>query len=311
MESIEDGFSSRRALVYGIGGGGDVVGALPTARLLELHGVDVILGGIAWEREPHDSGVGPRGLDEVRGMELVNDSVALAGAETRTEDGLVFTESLVADHLDRDVALIDISGGVEAVTHGVEEACGELGVDLVVGVDSGGDVLARGDEPGVRSPIADGFGLQTLDSLETDSALAVFGYGSDGELSREELDRGVERAARRGGLLGAWGLSSRVAGEMMELIEAVGRTEASRLPVEAAGGRLGEAVIRGGNRSVYLTPSSTVTYYFTPGSVRESSLVAGLVEGAGSVHEAHQALSGEGIVTELDVERGDVEGGER
>lgn len=45
METIEEAFKHERALVFGIGGSGDIVGSIPTARLLELHGVEVSIGG--------------------------------------------------------------------------------------------------------------------------------------------------------------------------------------------------------------------------------------------------------------------------
>ncbi|MBS7247079.1 MAG: DUF1152 domain-containing protein, partial [Candidatus Freyarchaeota archaeon] len=46
--------SAKKALVLGIGGGGDVLGAFPTGRYLELLGVEVILGGVGWERIVYD-----------------------------------------------------------------------------------------------------------------------------------------------------------------------------------------------------------------------------------------------------------------
>lgn len=101
---------------------------------------------------------------------------------------IVFTETVVARHYDTDTALIDISNGVDAVRRGLDAAAEQLGIDLVVGVDAGGDVLARGDEPGVRSPVIDGIGLVALDDLDTDACLGVFGYGSDDKLTHDELE---------------------------------------------------------------------------------------------------------------------------
>src|SRR4029079_13739220 len=69
--------SSERALLIGMGGGGDVVGALAITDLLD--GLDMggrpageaeerpdsrwVLGGVAWERSPIDPRPGPRSLD--------------------------------------------------------------------------------------------------------------------------------------------------------------------------------------------------------------------------------------------------------
>ena len=41
---------SSRALIIGVGGGGDIVGALATARFLEFFGMHFHLGGLPWER---------------------------------------------------------------------------------------------------------------------------------------------------------------------------------------------------------------------------------------------------------------------
>src|SRR6185369_6642100 len=60
--------SARRALVVGVGGGGDVVGALVTARFLEFCGVDFRLGGLSWERSVYDPLPGPRALEEVENV---------------------------------------------------------------------------------------------------------------------------------------------------------------------------------------------------------------------------------------------------
>ncbi|MSO40321.1 MAG: DUF1152 domain-containing protein [Solirubrobacterales bacterium] len=45
---------ARRALILGMGGGGDVVGALSTAELCRALEVETVLGSVAWERTPID-----------------------------------------------------------------------------------------------------------------------------------------------------------------------------------------------------------------------------------------------------------------
>jgi len=51
--------------VLGIGGGGDVVGALASALLCERLGTPAVLGGITWERRPIDPRPGPRSANEI------------------------------------------------------------------------------------------------------------------------------------------------------------------------------------------------------------------------------------------------------
>ncbi|HYA27816.1 MAG TPA: DUF1152 domain-containing protein, partial [Acidobacteriota bacterium] len=55
FQSLEDIIhASSRALVIGVGGGGDVVGALASARFLEFCGLEFVLGGLSWERNVYD-----------------------------------------------------------------------------------------------------------------------------------------------------------------------------------------------------------------------------------------------------------------
>ena len=45
---------SSNAVVIGVGGGGDVVGALAAARFIEFCGLPFTLGGLSWERFVYD-----------------------------------------------------------------------------------------------------------------------------------------------------------------------------------------------------------------------------------------------------------------
>lgn len=45
MDALENTFSYERALVYGIGDGGDVVDTIPTTKFLKDHGVEVTSAG--------------------------------------------------------------------------------------------------------------------------------------------------------------------------------------------------------------------------------------------------------------------------
>lgn len=302
MDSLESLFEKRRALVVGVGGCGDVVSTIPTARLLEGHGVDVVLGGVAWERIEVDPQPGPRHFDDIEGIDRLNGAVAIATGETRTHDGIEFAETQVARHYDDEVVLLDLGGGVKGVEDGLAEACAQLDIDLVVGTDAGGDVLAAGDEPGIKSPLTDALMLAVLSTIDVDASLGVFGYGSDGELTLDELAEAFARAAGRDGFLGAWGLTPRVRDELERLLDRV-TTDASRLPVEVARGELGDVSIRDGARSVELTPASVVTFYFDPVAVAATSDLDAHVRGTTSLVAAQESLAAAGYDTELDLER--------
>jgi len=147
--------SAERVLAVGIGGGGDVVGALAVAELARRLGTPCVVGGLSWERRPIDPGPGPRRIEEISGARRIDDATALATADTTGPGGFHFAESHMARHLGEPVLLLDPSGGPAAVARGLSAAARALDCDLIVLVDVGGDVLAHGDEPGLASPLAD------------------------------------------------------------------------------------------------------------------------------------------------------------
>lgn len=203
--SLEDLIrASSRALV--VGGGGDVVGALAAARFLEFCGLKFELGGLSWERYVFDPVPGPRKLCEVENVRVIHEYAWMANGDSRTTNGISFAEAKMAAVQGKEVLLLDISGGVEGAVHGLEAAMKELKTDLLLGLDVGGDSLAQGHEPGLRSPLADSIVLAAFAELEKRgwrTFWGVFGYGSDGELSVEEIELALGALASAGGLLGA------------------------------------------------------------------------------------------------------------
>ncbi len=296
---------SKRAILIGIGGGGDIVGTIPTARLLGMFNIECILGGLPWERSVYDPIPGPRTLDEIRNLNPLNDTVWFANRDTVTTTGVRFAETQIAEIYGIETLLVDITRGIEGVVEGLGKAMRAMDADLLIGIDVGGDSLAFGDEKGLASPLADSIMRASLAELEREFSivLGVFGYGSDGELSPQELERSLSVVAKGGGLLGAWGITPEVVRELEMVISKVG-TEASRIPVECAKGAIGETTIRGGTRKVILSPMSTLTFYFSPRVVYEEvSRPARVVSGSKSLDEANEALHSIGLFTELDLER--------
>lgn len=298
--------ASSRALVIGIGGGGDVAGALATARFLEFCGLPFVLGGLSWERRVFDPIPGPRILSEVENVQVLHQHVWMASGHSRTKSDVYFAESRMASFLGTEVLLVDISGGVKGVVEGLERAIEELKTDLLVGVDVGGDSLAEGAEPGLRSPLADSIMLAAfvdLDKRGHRTLWGVFGYGSDGELSVDEIEAALGKLAGAGGLLGAWSLTPKTATELEEAIKTV-PTEASAIPIQSFRGAMGESKIRGGIRSVKLTPLNALTFFISATKLFDTlSRPAQAVSGSSSLDGANDALHAIGIKTELDSER--------
>ena len=298
----------RRPLVIGMGGGGDVVGALATAEPARLYdGADPVLGGLTWERRPFDPVPGPRAATEITGAEELASGVLLAGPETRLRDReVVFAESRMADFLGQPTVLIDINGGPAAVAAGLAEAVDALKCDLMVLVDVGGDVIAHGDEPGLRSPLADAVMLAAGGRLSTSGQpvlLGIFGIGCDAELTPDEVLAQLARVAEAGGLCGARGLTGPVAERMEASMELVS-TEASAQAVRAFRGASGTSTIRGGTRTFELSPIAAMTFYLDVDiTINSAGRLARAVTDAGSLEEANDALNALGVSTELDYER--------
>jgi len=295
-----------RALVLGIGGGGDVVGALAAAESCRALGTEVVMGGVTWERRPIDPEPGPRSAAEiVDGRELA-EGVLLAGPRTRTRGGALFAESRMAELLGEPTVLVDPGVGPARVARGLERAGAELGVDLFVFVDVGGDVLAAGGEPGLASPLCDAVMLAAAARLQRSGAAvvgAVFGPGCDGELTIEELLGRLALLAAAGGLLAVEAMNA-AATEVVERAAASIPTEASAQAVRCARGEVGTTTIRSGRRTVHLTPFGATTIYMDPAlAVGSAAPLARAVDDARDLEEAQSRLSALGIHTELDYER--------
>ncbi|HKA56183.1 MAG TPA: DUF1152 domain-containing protein [Candidatus Binatia bacterium] len=297
---------SSRALVIGVGGGGDVVGALATARFLEFCGLSFRLGGLSWERFVYDPIPGPRSLVEIENARILHPHAWLVNDKTRTHYGVRFTETEMAALYGWEVLHVDINAGVVGAVAGLEAAMTALGADLLVGIDVGGDSLAQGGEAGLRSPLADAVMLAAFTEMEKRghaTLWGVFGYGSDGELTTDEIERALAQIAAAGGLLGAWALTPQVVSELEDVVEKV-PTEASAVPLRCAKGAWGEGSIRYDERRVRLTPLATLTFYLSASVLFHTlSRPAQAVATSSSLEEANDSLHRLGIKSELDLER--------
>jgi hypothetical protein len=319
---------SRRPLVLGIGGGGDVVGALATAEACRLRGAEPVVGGVTWERRPIDPRPGPRAETEIEGARRLAPGVMAASAGTRVrESGVLFAESRMAELLGEHTVLVDATLGPAQLADGLAMAAASLGADLIVFVDVGGDALAHGDEPGLASPLCDAVLLAAAARLAKRPAAAggerpgdgdppgfppgaspavlggIFGIGCDGELTPAEVLERLAEVAAAGGLSGARGLTPAVAERLEQAVKAV-PTEASAQALRCFRGEIGPSAIREGRRSVELSPAGALTFYFDPArAVRSAARLAAAVTDARDLEHANEILHGLGVHTELDYER--------
>jgi hypothetical protein len=286
----------KKALVFGMGGGGDIVATVPTASLLHEFGFEVMHGSVVWDRYIVDPKPGPRAIEELENCEVVNATIALATPETGV-DGIKLTVSKAAKYFGR-VVCLDITKGAKKLAEGLKDFMGDE-ISVLVAVDSGGDVLAQGFESGLKSPLADSISLAAISEIE-DSVVGVFGFGSDGELRIEELLDRIAFQLREGGFLGCTSMGVEEFEFMRDLANEI-TTEASSIPLDAFKGELGLRKIRFG-RTVPVSPLSVITFYFKASKLYQNNVLARNVIEAGNIEEARKKLNSLGIFTEMDYE---------
>jgi hypothetical protein len=93
----------------------------------------------------------------------------------------------LAGELPARLYLLDPRAGAEGLRAQLADLADALDVDRVQVVDAGGDVLAAGHEPGLRSPLADALALAAADGIGYPTGVLVAGLGLDGELPEGEL----------------------------------------------------------------------------------------------------------------------------
>jgi hypothetical protein len=299
--------AARRPLVLGIGGGGDVVGALATAEACRPAGARPVVGGVTWERRPIDPQPGPRAESEIEGARRLAPGVLAATGSTRVrESGVLFAESRMAGLLGEETVLVDATLGPAALAEGIAAAAAELGADLIVFTDVGGDALSHGDEPGLASPLCDAVLLAAASRLAhagTPVLGAIFGVGCDGELRPAEVLERIAEVAAAGGFAGARGLTPAIAARLGEAVEAI-PTEASAQALRCFHGAIGETTIRQGRRTVELSPVGALTFYFdVVAALGSGARLAAAVHDARDLDHANDLLHGLGVRTELDYER--------
>jgi hypothetical protein len=264
------------------------------------------LGGLSWERNVYDPIPGPRKLSETKNTTPIHEFAWLANAQSQTSTGVPFAEAKMAEVIGQEVLLVDINGGVSGVVAALEATMRALETDLLIGLDVGGDSLAQGSEAGLRSPLADSIMLAAMAELSERghrTIWGVFGFGSDGELTVDEIEEALSLLGAADGLLGAWSLTPKIAAELESVIRTV-PTEASAIPVQCFRGAWGHRGIRRGERQVKLTPLTGLTFFLSTAKLYNTlSKPAQAVRRSESLDAANEALHAIGIRTELDYER--------
>ncbi|MFD5160356.1 DUF1152 domain-containing protein [Streptomyces hawaiiensis] len=174
-------------LIVAAGGGGDAVAAAMLHAALYGDEDQAVILTYAWDRLLIDPVPGPRGPDNFTGLQPLTPVVRAVPAEARPIAPAGSTLPRLAAELPQTIALIDPRHGVEGITHQLEDLVDHLSPESIDLLDVGGDILARGDEPTLKSPLADAVMLAACCQVNAPIRLLVAGPGLDGELPLDEL----------------------------------------------------------------------------------------------------------------------------
>jgi len=291
--------SIKRVLVIGIGGGGDVAGTIPTANFLRGIGVSEVLhGSLIWERVDVGGPPAPIPHSELKNIEIVNDTIAIVNKNSRTKSGLDFEAARFALALDKNVITVDITKGVVGIIKGLNDFCRKKDIQLVIGIDVGGDILTQGHEPGLISPMADNMLLSALANIDIPTIIGIMGPGSDGEISQDTIMRYMGILARNGGYLGAIGITKKDIEDYEKVLKHM-KTSSSRVSKLAAEGAE-QSTVNAIKRDVKVSLLNSITFFFDTNTVYNYSPFAKLLTETKSIDDANKIFNNHGIKTELD-----------
>lgn len=176
-----------KRLIVAAGGGGDAVAAALLHAALYGDEDQAVILTYAWDRLLIDPVPGPRGPDNFTGLEQLTPAVWTVPAAARPIAPAGSTLPRLAAELPHTFALIDPNHGAEGITRQLEELIGHLSPESIDLLDVGGDILARGDESTLKSPLADALTLGACCQVNASIRLLVAGPGLDGELPLDDL----------------------------------------------------------------------------------------------------------------------------
>lgn len=179
--------SSMKRLLLAAGGGGD---AITTAMVhAALHGPDepALILTYAWERLVVDPVPGPRRPSDFTGTVPAGPTLRLVTPDSAPRPPAGSLLPRLAADLRTELGLLDPYGGAVGLARQITEAAAYCGTDHVDVVDVGGDVLADGTEPTLRSPLGDALALAACAHASLSTSVHIAGPGLDSEVPEAAL----------------------------------------------------------------------------------------------------------------------------
>lgn len=190
----------QRILLAGAGGGFDVVAAVPLYEFLRSQGKQVHFASLSFSE-----------LTRAQGRKL-NANILEVTAESGGDDEYFPERYLSHWYADRGVTAPVYSykaAGPMVLLENFQKLQAELELDTIVLVDGGTDILMRGDEPALGTPLEDMCSLAAADMLEIPHKFLInLGFGVDvfHEVCHYYVLEAVADLTRTGDFLGAFSL---------------------------------------------------------------------------------------------------------
>jgi hypothetical protein len=285
-------------LLIAAGGGGDAIAAAIIHDALEPTRRRPAIATYSWDRLLIDPLPGPRDASDFEGLEPVGEHNYRVTPNSTPRAPAGSTLPRLAAELDADLYLLDPRDGAQGLGRQIAELAELLDAPSVTIVDVGGDILAHGDEPTLRSPLADSLVLAATAPLADDVQLLVTGPGVDGELPKAlVLDRYHQLRAR---------VIHRLAAADTEPFRRLFEwhpSEATGLLCAAAAGTRGTAEIRDRRYPVALTQDTPDVHVLDHPPALETNRLARALLNTRSLTAAEDAVRAAGRDSEIDYER--------
>lgn len=280
------------------GGGGDAVGALLARRALgDTDERPPLVTTCAWERLRIDPVPGPRARSDFKGLGLVGGELCevLPSSDTTPSGRSVLPR--LAETSGARIFLHDFDGGAVGLTGQFQRLASSLDVDELVVVDVGGDIVARGPESELRSPLADSLTLAAALRVGLPTTVVVLGPGVDAELT-EETVISILLGRVEASVVGV------ISAEDIRDLDAVlawHPTEATALVAAGAAGMRGTVAMRRLRSPVPITNHSPEVWAVNEATI-DSFPLARMLQGSTTLHDAEKIMR-DFAVNEIDFER--------
>ena len=170
-------------LLIAAGGGGDAITAAIIHHATAGDDPDVMIATYAWDRLLIDPLPGPRSPEEFAGLSRVSERNYAVTADSRPIPPAESTVPRLAAELGMPLVILDPRRGARGLADQIAELADIVSAERIEVVDVGGDILAGGYEPNLRTPLADTLVLAACHHLPRPVSVLVAGPGLDGELA--------------------------------------------------------------------------------------------------------------------------------